>query len=57
MKVGDRVRKDEVLKTTKPTGTIERITQEYVIVVWDDINGHWHYTPEQAKTLEILKND
>ena len=58
MKVGDRVRKDKVLNTTSPTGTIEKISREYVVIVWDNINGHWHYTPEQAKaTLEILENE
>ena len=53
MKPGDRVLKDRVLKVENATGTIEKITKEYVIVIWDNINGHWHYTKEQAKSLEV----
>ena len=26
----------------------------YVVVIWDGINGEWHYTPEQAEKLEII---
>lgn len=54
MKVGDRVTKEKVLKTSHPMGTITKINNDYVVVVWDTVNGHWHYTPEQAKSLEIL---
>ena len=54
MKVGDRVLKDRVLKTQNATGTIKKITKEYVVVTWDNINGEWHYTEEQAKNLEVI---
>ena len=57
MKAGDRVRKDQVMNVKDAVGVIEKISREYVVVVWDGINGHWHYTPEQAKLLEILQND
>ena len=36
-------------------GRIEKITADgYIVVKWDDINGHWHYTKEQAQKLEII---
>lgn len=54
MKVGDRVRRDKVLGNRNVFGTIEKITSDYVIVIWDSINGHWHYTHEQSKTLELV---
>lgn len=54
MNVGDRVKKDLVLKVENATGTIEKINKDYVVVVWDNINGHWHYTHEQAKALELI---
>ena len=54
MKVGDRVLKERVLKVQNATGTIKKLTREYIIVAWDNINGEWHYTKEQAKSLEII---
>jgi len=38
-------------------GEIEKITESYVIVKWDDIPGQWHYTEEQAKRLEVMDNE
>ena len=52
MKVGDRVTRDSVLRTENPIGTIIKINNDYVVVDWDNIPGHWHYTHEQAKKLE-----
>ena len=57
MKAGDRVRKDQVMNVNNAIGVIEKVSREYVVVVWEGINGHWHYTHEQAKLLEVLKND
>tara|TARA_R100000664_G_C2733153_1_gene123267 strand:+ start:802 stop:978 length:177 start_codon:yes stop_codon:yes gene_type:complete len=54
MKVGDRVSKERVLKTQNATGTIKKITKEYVVVIWDNINGEWHYTEQQASNLEAI---
>ena len=54
MKVGDRVTRDSILRTEDPVGTIIKITIDYVVVVWDNINGDWHYTHEQAKKLEAV---
>ena len=42
MKVGDRVTREAVLRTENPIGTIIKITLDYVIVRWDNINGDWH---------------
>lgn len=54
MKVGDRVMKSKVLAHIEVYGTIEKITSEYVVVIWDDVNGHWHYTQKQAKKLKVI---
>jgi len=54
VKVGDRVTREAVLRTENPVGTIIKITLDYVIVRWDNINGDWHYTHEQAKKLEFI---
>jgi len=54
MIVGNRVRKDKVMTVDNALGTIEKITEGYVVVVWDKVNGHWHYTMDQAKSLEVL---
>ena len=57
MKVGDRVTRDSVLRTENPVGTIIKITVDYVVVKWDNIKGQWHYTPEQAKKLEMINEE
>ena len=54
MKPGDRVKKDKVLRNQGAVGIIEKITNDYVVVKWDNINGHWHYTFAQAEKLEII---
>ena len=53
MQVGDRVTRDTVLRTENPVGSVIKITVDYVVVKWDNINGQWHYTHEQAKKLEF----
>jgi len=31
-------------------GTVIKQTRDgYVVVIWENINGEWHYTPEQFK--------
>ena len=57
MKVGDRVTMSPMWKYETATGTIEKVTTEYVIVNWDDISGQWHYTEEQAKRLEVINEN
>ena len=55
MLVGQRVRMAPMWKYDEAFGVIHQIKADgYVVVIWDDINGEWHYTPEQAKGLEIL---
>lgn len=54
MNVGDRVTRDSVLRAKNPVGSIIKITVDYVVVKWDNINGDWHYTHEQAKKLEFI---
>ena len=54
MKTGDRVEKSPMWKYDSAIGTITKITNDYVVVIWDNINGHWHYTQDQAKLLRII---
>ena len=54
MKAGDKVKMQPMWKYEVAMGEIEKITESYVIVKWDDIPGQWHYTEEQATRLEIL---
>ena len=57
MKKGDRVRKSPMWKYEQALGVVEKLTADgYVVVVWDDIKGHWHYTAEQAKTIEVIND-
>ena len=53
MKVGDRVKMSPMWKHKNAVGEIIKITKEYVVVSWDAVNRHWHYTKEQAKKLEV----
>ena len=52
MKVGDRVTMSPMWKHDSATGSIIKITKDYVVVSWDNINGEWHYTDEQSVKLE-----
>ena len=54
MKVGDRVTMSPMWKHSEAIGEVIKITKEYVVVSWDDINGQWHYTQEQAKKIEVI---
>ena len=55
MQVGDRVRMEPMWKYKTASGAVEKITADgYIVVKWDGIPGHWHYTEEQAKRLEII---
>ena len=54
MQKGQRVRMAPMWKYDEAFGVIHQIKADgYVVVIWDGINGEWHYTPEQAKKLEI----
>lgn len=55
MKVGDRVKMAPMWKYDVAYGVIKQIKKDgYVVVRWDDINGDWHYTAEQAQQLEVI---
>ena len=54
MKVGDRVKKAPMWKYNEACGKVIKISKGYVVVSWDDVNGEWHYTNEQAKALEVI---
>ena len=54
MKVGDRVRMAPMWKYNEAFGVIIKITSEYTVVKWDNVNGQWHYTLEQAKKLQAV---
>lgn len=57
MKRGDKVRMSPMWKHDEAFGKIIRITKEYIVVKWDNINGEWHYTKEQAKKLEVINDN
>ncbi|MDB4337556.1 hypothetical protein OAA09_00900 [bacterium] len=57
MKIGDRVKKGPMWKYKIATGTVIKITKDYTVVQWDDINGHWHYTDSQSKALVKIESD
>ena len=54
VKVGDRVMMSPMWKRDTATGEVINITRHYVIVKWDNCNGDWHYTYEQAKRLQLI---
>jgi hypothetical protein len=41
-------------KYDEALGEIIKITKDYTVVSWDNINGEWHYTKEQATRLELI---
>ena len=53
--VGDKVRKSPMWKYDTAAGVVIKVTKDYVVVKWDNINGDWHYTIDQAKTLNAVK--
>jgi len=55
MRVGDRVRMSPMWKYDEALGTIKQVRQDgYIVVVWDNINGQWHFTAKQAERLEVI---
>ena len=52
--VGDRGRKAPMWKYDSATGTVTKITSQYTVVSWDNINGEWHYTQDQTMGLEVI---
>ena len=56
MKVGDRVTMKNMWKYETANGIVEKITSDYIVIKWDGIPGHWHYTEQQAKKLEAIND-
>ena len=55
MKKGDRVRKAPMWKYDEATGEVIQARRDgYIVVKWDNINGDWFYTTEQAKSIEVI---
>ena len=58
MDKGDRVKLFLDKKHGVCVGTIIKITKDgYIVVKWDNLNGDWHWTPEQAKKMEVINED
>ena len=56
MKVGDRVKMSPMWKHGNAIGNIIKITTDYIVVSWDNVNGEWHYTKDQSKKLEVIND-
>jgi len=42
-------------KYDEAVGVILQVRKDgYIVVKWDEINGDWHYTPDQAKKLVVI---
>ena len=55
METGNRVKMSPMWRHDEAYGIIIQIKKDgYVVVRWDGINGDWHFTPEQAKELEVI---
>lgn len=55
MKKGDKVKMSPMWKYEEAIGTIKQIRRDgYIVIKWDNINGEWHFTPEQALRLEVI---
>lgn len=52
-----RVCMSPMWKYNKAIGTVIKLTKEYTVVSWDNINGEWHYTKDQAKRLEVISEE
>jgi len=36
-------------------GVVSKITRDdYVVIIWEGVNGEWHYTREQCDKIEIV---
>ena len=52
-----RVCMSPMWKYDKAIGAVIKLTKEYTVVSWDNINGEWHYTKDQAKRLEVISEE
>ncbi len=57
LKPKDRVKMSPMWKYAEAHGSVIQVRKDgYVVVRWDGINGDWHWTPEQAKKLEVIND-
>lgn len=57
MKPGDRVRIAPMWKFDEAYGHVVKKTRDdYIVIIWEGVNGEWHYTSEQAKRIEVVKD-
>ena len=55
VKEGDRVKMSPMWKHKEAVGVVKQVRKDgYVVVVWDGINGEWHWTKEQSLKLEVI---
>ena len=55
MKKGDRVKMSPMWKYSEAYGVVLKISREGLVSVhWDNINGEWIYTKDQAKNIEVV---
>lgn len=55
MNTNDRVKMSPMWKYDEAVGVILQVRKDgYIVVKWDEINGDWHYTPDQAKKLVVI---
>jgi len=57
VRVGDKVSMDNMWKHATAVGVIEKLTIDYIVVKWEGIPGHWHYTYEQATKLKRMETE
>jgi hypothetical protein len=53
-KIGDAVTVSPMWKYECAVGKVIKITKDYVVVRWNDVNGDWHYTVKQAQKLQHI---
>ena len=57
MKPGDRVKMTPMWKYDEAYGHVKKTAGDYIVIIWEGINGEWHYTPEQAIRIEVIKDE
>jgi len=57
MKPGDRVKMSPMWILDEAFGHVSKITRDgYVVIIWEGVNGEWHYTKEQIERIEVIKD-
>ena len=45
-------------KYGQTVGTVIKVTADkYIVVIWENVNGEWHYTPAQFERLEQVTEE